>query len=141
MTSKAALRPHVLSLRLYGSVFLALVALTGVTVLTAQWNLGAWNIWLAMLIASAKAALVLAVFMHLWFDSKFLLLVLGGTLTFLAVFAGLTLMDLSWRATVDAQQATGLPRDERVYEYQRQHPGTPPLRPGLREPRTGETAH
>ncbi len=132
--STAVQRPHVLSLRLYGGVFLALLVLTAATVLTAQWDLGAWNIWVAMLIATVKATLVLAVFMHLWFDSKFLLLILGSTLTFLAVFAGLTLMDLSWRAAIDRQQANGVPRNERVYKYQRQNPAAPPLRPGLKEP-------
>ncbi|MEM7589901.1 MAG: cytochrome C oxidase subunit IV family protein, partial [Myxococcota bacterium] len=71
------LQTHALPLKLYLGVFAALIALTIVTVLVAKVDFGSWNIWVALAIADIKAILVLGVFMHLWFDSRFYWLILG----------------------------------------------------------------
>jgi cytochrome c oxidase subunit 4 len=74
------------------AVFTALLLLTVVTVLVSYVDLGAGNVVVALLIASAKASLVALFFMHLkgegrlvWgfalFPIVFLLLILLGTLT------------------------------------------------------------
>jgi cytochrome c oxidase subunit 4 len=74
------------------AVFAALLLLTVVTVLVSYVDLGAGNVVVALLIASAKASLVALFFMHLkgegrlvWgfalFPIVFLLLILLGTLT------------------------------------------------------------
>ena len=125
------LHNHVLPLKLYIGVFAALVALTVLTVLTASVDFGSWNIWVALAIANSKALLVLGIFMHLWFDSRFYGLILGVVLTMLSTFLMLTLMDVQWTAAVDYQHAIGLPRNEKVYRHHRQNPKASPLGPTL----------
>ena len=63
---------HHTSVTTYVIILLALFALTGLTVYTAQ-NVdlgGSLNIVLAMIIASAKATIVALYFMHLKFEDK-----------------------------------------------------------------------
>ena len=50
----------------YWAVWAALIAFTLITVVTGKMDFGAANIWLAMLIATVKATLVVLFFMHLW---------------------------------------------------------------------------
>lgn len=62
---------HIVPLRVYQGVFVALLVLTVITVLVAKFvDLGVMNIVIAMLIASVKAMLVALFFMHLKFESK-----------------------------------------------------------------------
>ncbi|WP_153556458.1 cytochrome C oxidase subunit IV family protein [Roseimaritima sediminicola] len=75
------------------TVFAALVFLTIVTVVQASFHLGNWEIWIALFIASLKAALVLYFFMHLGHEKPFNILVFFSTLFFLALFLGGTLSD------------------------------------------------
>ena len=58
---------HGPSMAVYYGVFATLLVLTLVTYLTAKINLGAWNLPLALFIASTKAGLVVAFFMHLYY--------------------------------------------------------------------------
>lgn len=74
-------------------VFLALMVLTFVTVAATWIDLGDWNLWVAMAIATAKAALVALYFMHLRYDNAFNSLLLVTALLFVLLFIGLTLMD------------------------------------------------
>lgn len=106
--------PHVLPLSLYWGVLLALLVLTGVTVWSAGFDLGPFNLPVAMLIATTKAALVLAVFMHLWFDSKLNLVVFVSSILFLSIFIVLTMFDTEARGMVDPTRENYLPRDEAV---------------------------
>lgn len=77
--------------RTYILVWLTLLVLTVVTWLVSYVHLGMLNVTVAMLIASAKAALVALFFMHLRYESRLLwafaifplgilLLIVGGTL-------------------------------------------------------------
>jgi cytochrome c oxidase subunit 4 len=125
--------PHVLPIWLYWVVFGALLGLTALTVFLADFDFGAFSIYMTLLIAGTKSALVLAVFMHLWFDSKFFSLVVGTSLIFLALFVIFPVIDLGSRGEVDPERDNFLPRDERVYEYELKHPNALPLRPGLVE--------
>jgi cytochrome c oxidase subunit IV len=50
----------------YVFIWLTLLAFTILTVVTGQIDLGAANIYVAMLIATTKATLVVLFFMHLW---------------------------------------------------------------------------
>lgn len=106
--------PHVLPLAVYWGVLAILLLLTGFTVVSAQVDLGVFNLPLAMVIATTKAALVLAVFMHLFWDSKLNLVVLASSLLFVSIFIVLTMMDTEGRDLVDAQRANFLPRNEAV---------------------------
>jgi cytochrome c oxidase subunit 4 len=71
----------------------ALVALTVVTVAATRVDLGAFNIWLALAIATVKGSLVALYFMHLRWDRPFNAIVFVGSLAFVALFIGLALMD------------------------------------------------
>ncbi len=85
---------HPVPLRLLVGVFVALIALTILTVVTAgRPELRPFGTWIAMAIATAKGLLVLAVFMHLWWDKKFNLIVFGSAFLFVALFIGFTLTD------------------------------------------------
>lgn len=126
--------PHVLPNILYWGIFGSLLVLTVVTVAIAKVDLGPFNLTVAMLVATAKATLVAAVFMHLWFDNKLNFAVFVMTLVFLAIFITLTAFDLLTRDEIDPTKRNYLPRDERVQQYMEQNPGAAPLRPGLVAP-------
>jgi len=55
---------------IYVVVWLGLLALTGLTVAVAGINIGGFTVFTALIIASVKAYLVLAIFMHLRSESK-----------------------------------------------------------------------
>lgn len=75
------------------SVFFALLVLTGLTVFQAQFDLGNAEVWLSLTIATVKAALVIGFFMHLIWDKPLNAIVILGSLIFVALFLGFTLMD------------------------------------------------
>jgi len=75
------------------SVFLLLILLTIATVAATWIDLGQYNIWIAMIIAVAKAALVALYFMHLRYDSPFNALILVIALLFTTMFIAITLKD------------------------------------------------
>ncbi len=85
--------PHVVPLGVLLSVFAVLIFLTFVTVWVAGIDLGEWNLFGALAIATVKAALVALYFMHLRYDSPFYALWFVTGLAFLALFLGLTLLD------------------------------------------------
>lgn len=86
-------------------VFLALVALTVLTLGMSSVDLGlmgAFGFWIAMSIASFKAALVMLFFMHMYWDKPFNVLVFLSSSLFVILFIGLTLMDSShYKNSVD----------------------------------------
>lgn len=85
--------PHAVPVKVLLCVFAALMLLTFITVAVTQIDLGAMNIWLAMLIAVVKAGLVAMYFMHLRYDSPFNGIVLISALFFVAIFIGIALLD------------------------------------------------
>ena len=85
---------HVMSIPMMLGTFAGLIALTGLTVFIAEEvELNGMDIWVAMLIATAKALLVAAFFMHLWYDKAFNVLLLIFSLFFVSLFFGATLLD------------------------------------------------
>ena len=76
-------------------VFAALVLLTILTVVAAQFSFGAWEVWVSLGIATVKAVLVAVYFMHLRYDSPFNALVFVSAIVFVALFLAFTLMDLT----------------------------------------------
>jgi cytochrome c oxidase subunit 4 len=70
MSTHSLAAHHVLPLRIYWIVFFALVAGTTLTVYAAIQDLGAWNTPIAILIAAAKALLVILFFMHVKYSSR-----------------------------------------------------------------------
>jgi len=88
---------HVSSIKLLSTVFGGLVFLTVLTVLTAQLDLGALNVPLALLIATGKASLVVVIFMALRWDNKVNTAIFGIGVLFVMVFISFTLFDTLFR--------------------------------------------
>jgi len=61
---------HIVPYRTYGLILLLLLVLTGTSVAVTQIELSRWATLAALLLASTKSTLVLAVFMHLKFDQR-----------------------------------------------------------------------
>ena len=88
---------HIVPYRTFIIVWLALLVLTGVTVAAAQVNLGALNVWVALGIATVKATMVVAVFMHMQYEAPLFKLALIAALAILAIFIGMTFLDVLHR--------------------------------------------
>lgn len=84
---------HVVPMKVLVAVWLALMALTVITVAATWVDLGSLNLWLAMAIATLKASLVVLYFMHMRYDHPFNAIVFIGTLLFVMLFVGLALID------------------------------------------------
>ena len=108
---------HIASKKLLFSVFGGLVALTALTVITAEYvSLGSsLDIVLALLIAGAKAALVVTFFMALKYDNRVNTLVFALGTIFVVVFLSFTLFDTVFRGdlgNVDTMTAADREREE-----------------------------
>jgi cytochrome c oxidase subunit 4 len=88
---------HIVPYRTFFIVWAALLLLTALTVVVAQFNLGALNVWVALLIATVKSGLVIAFFMHMKYESRLFLLSLFAALAILAIFIGFTFLDVLYR--------------------------------------------
>jgi len=88
---------HIVPYKTFIIVWVALLILTGTTVAVAQFHFGAWNIWVALGIAVLKSGLVVAVFMHMKYETRLFRLALFSTLAILAIFIGLTFLDVLYR--------------------------------------------
>ena len=96
-----AVHVHIASAQFYIGIFVGLVVLTILTVKVSYFDFGKANIVIAMLIATMKASLVAAFFMHLRYDKLFNTLAFLGSFLFLAVFILLTYDDLGDRGRID----------------------------------------
>src|SRR5271154_2812809 len=92
---------HIASAQFYWGIFGALVFLTVATVKVSYYDFGAANIIIAMVIATAKASLVAAFFMHLRYDKLFNTLAFLAAFLFLAIFILLTYDDMGRRGEID----------------------------------------
>lgn len=88
---------HIVSYGTFIAVWAALLALTAATVAVSRIDLGPWNIWVALGIASLKSGLVIAFFMHLKYESLMLKVFFFGVILTLAIFIGLTFFDILYR--------------------------------------------
>jgi cytochrome c oxidase subunit 4 len=79
------------------AVLAALLALTAVTVAVSRVELGALNIWAAILIASIKSTFVLLFFMHLKYEGRFIRSTFVVTICTLALLIGFLFWDVSFR--------------------------------------------
>lgn len=85
---------HVASTKLLLVVFFVLVALTVLTVWQGtQLELGRMEVVVVLVIATVKAALVIAYFMHLRYDKPLNAVIFLFSMVFVALFLGLTLGD------------------------------------------------
>lgn len=95
---------HVTPVKLLVGVFAALTILTILTVVVTSIDLGSQgNFVIAMIVATVKAGLVMAFFMHLVWDKKFNLTVFLSAFLFVVLFLSLALTDRNeYQAQIDA---------------------------------------
>jgi len=84
---------HIVPVRIYLGVFLALLALTALTTAVAFYDLGKWNTVAALAIAVTKMLLVILFFMHLKYSSGLTRLILLAGFFWFALLVALTLSD------------------------------------------------
>ena len=84
---------HIVPLPVLVAVFTTLIVFTFLTVSATRYDLGSWNLILAMAIATVKASLVVLYFMHLRYDNPFNALIFIAALVFVTLFISLTLLD------------------------------------------------
>lgn len=87
---------HSHSYGVYILVWMALMALTGITVAVAGLNFGGLTIATALAIASVKTYLVLTIFMHLRSESKTFRVFVGVAILFLLISFILLFSDYSF---------------------------------------------
>ena len=96
--SKEYSEDHLVAVRTYTVVWLALLFLLAATIAVSRLQLLArFSVLGALAIASIKAGLVLAFFMHLKYESLFLKGVLALAFFALTVLIGLTFVDVWYR--------------------------------------------
>ena len=101
---------HVSPKHLYVAVFGALLVLTGITYLVSYADLGPASLPVAMLVATMKASLVVAFFMHLKYEDRTFAFMFATALLFVGVFFTFILYDLG---------ASGEINEETSMEYKR----------------------
>lgn len=107
---------HPVSTKLLFGVFFGLIFLTILTVATSAMAgpMGipsAFNFPMAMIIATMKAFLVCAFFMHMWWDKSFNVLAFLSSLLFVSLFIGMTLMDTGhYQDTIEAYDIKQMPK-------------------------------
>lgn len=84
---------HVVPVRVYISVFLALMVLTATTVAVSFMELGEWNFVVAIVIAICKASLVIWFFMHVNQASAMTRLFVGAGFFWMLILIAITLSD------------------------------------------------
>jgi cytochrome c oxidase subunit 4 len=88
---------HIVSYKKLVGIWLSLLALTALTVTITRMELGGYKVLGALTIACAKAGLVIAVFMHMKYEGALLRWLLFLALFTLAIFIGLTFLDVLYR--------------------------------------------
>ena len=95
--SAAAQKPHVLPDRLFITVWVGLLILTGITVAGSVYFPGKVGILVAMIVTPIKAALILMYFMHLRYEKKGFTIMFLVAVGILGIFIGLTFFDYLFR--------------------------------------------
>jgi cytochrome c oxidase subunit 4 len=84
---------HIVSIRTYIAIFLALMVFTAITVAVAFVDLGLMNDVVALTVAVIKAVLVILFFMHVRYSRPLTWVVVASGFFWLIVLIGLTMSD------------------------------------------------
>lgn len=85
---------HIVPIRIYFTIFLALLVGTGMTVVAGLRDFpGPLNVIIALTIACIKGTLVVLYFMHLRYSSRLVWVILAAALFWLAILFALTFSD------------------------------------------------
>jgi cytochrome c oxidase subunit 4 len=88
---------HIVPYRTYGLILVLLIVLTGISVAVTQIELSRWSTLAALILATTKSAIVLAIFMHLKFDQRvYKVMAIFVVLVMIAVIV-LTFFDYGFR--------------------------------------------
>jgi cytochrome c oxidase subunit IV len=93
-------QPHIVPPRVYYTIFAILLLLTLTTVLVSWVDLGRFSVAVALLIAGAKATLVILYFMHVRYSSGLTRIFGAAGLFWLALLIGLTAADYVSRSWI-----------------------------------------
>ena len=88
---------HISSFSSLAYILIALLLLTTVSVVVTGIHLGALSVFVALLIATVKVALVITFFMHLKFENLFLKLMIAGVFVIFALVILITFIDYLMR--------------------------------------------
>ena len=89
---------HIMSSKLYYTIWIALLVLTVVTALVATVDLGPFNTIVALVIATVKALLVVLFFMHVKYTSeKLTKIVIASAIFWLFLLLALSMADYGTR--------------------------------------------
>jgi len=91
---------HIIPIPVYVGVLLVLLIGTVITVAVAHVDFGAMNTVIAILVATIKAAFVLAFFMHLKYDNMLNRVIFGSGFFFLMLLIAFSAADIFTRASV-----------------------------------------
>jgi cytochrome c oxidase subunit 4 len=92
---------HAPDLRSYLLAYLALLIGVGVTVAAAYLPLAGWALAIAMTIATAKAAVVMLIFMHVRYSPRMTWIVVAAGLVWLGILIVLSLSDYATRTRIE----------------------------------------
>lgn len=107
---------HITPIKTYITIALLLLILTAITVTVSFIDLGAFNITIALAIASIKALLVAFFFMHLFYDNKLYLVIFGIALLFLTIFLTLTMFDTTTRGAISEEVKNPIRQEAPIYD-------------------------
>ncbi len=88
---------HIVHIKVYVIIFIALLILTATTCAISFINLGRLNAIVALVIAFGKALLVALFFMHLRYSRRLMQVVVAGGLFWLGIMIALTMSDFLTR--------------------------------------------
>jgi cytochrome c oxidase subunit 4 len=88
---------HILGYKALFLVWLILMILTAITVWVSRIDLGFLNIFVALLVASTKALLVILFFMHLKYENRLFKFSVFLAFLILALFIGFVFFDVKYR--------------------------------------------
>jgi len=91
---------HIIPIPVYVGVLVVLLIGTAITVEVAQFDFGAMNTVIAMLVATVKASFVLAFFMHLKYDNMLNRVIFGSGFFFLMLLIAFSVADIFTRVPV-----------------------------------------
>jgi cytochrome c oxidase subunit 4 len=108
---------HITSVKTYILIGISLLILTGLTVKVSTIPLGPWNAVAALIFASAKALLVALFFMHLLYDKKIYMVVVGTALVMLGIMLALTMADVLRRGDIYQYQEKPIHPQAEIYDH------------------------
>jgi cytochrome c oxidase subunit 4 len=88
---------HIVPYRTFILVLAALLVFTFVSIAVTNYELGAFTVLAALLLATAKTILVLVYFMHLKFDVRMFGILVAAVMALIGVVIFITLLDYLFR--------------------------------------------